>query len=445
MARRTKHDAQVDPFTAGEPTLPWDESPSPFGEDNQAVEECAFGDEPYDGPTKEPDNYNAPAADEEQEPVTSIDPMYLRELFSLSKNGEQDGNSKKAGRRRHRARASKAGGPSASAGDLGPVGASGSSTFPGSSATSVPSGHSTSVGASAHAVDSGSTRGSGSVGPSGPVGPSASARASRRQNTKRRAKPNSGNRGTSKTSTSRRTAIRTIIFVILFFNVAPIACTGAISLLDAFDSRPSVDASHDEPAHTPSDNDLSSDDTAESPEESPDDIAKQKCLDIAAARLNEVSSADGPERERIVAFLNTYFANSLGYTTEELGIDADAFAVWALQNFSYEIESCYVHTDEGTAAVYFNVWCPSASTIANTADEAIFDRLYQEIDFFADVPEPLTDAQKDQVRALFAEALDDSWQDDPGFSCIDFVFEDGEWKADEDSFADEMDLVLGIW
>lgn len=415
MARRIKHDAQVDPFTAGEPTLPWDESPSPFGENDQAVEECAFGDEPYDGPTKEPDNYNAPAADEEQEPVTSIDPMYLRELFSLSKNGEQDGGSKKTVRRRHRTRANKAGEPSASAGD------------------------SASVGASAHAVDSGSTR------DSGPVGPSASARASRRQDTKRRAKSNSGNRGTSKTSTSRRTAIRTIIFVILFFNVAPIACTGTISLLDAFDSRPSVDASHDEPVHMPSDDDLSGDDTAESPEESPDDIAKQKCLDIAATRLNEVSSADGPERERIVAFLNTYFVNSLGYTTEELGIDADAFAVWALQNFSYVIESCYVHTDEGTAAVYFNVWCPSASTIANTADEAIFDRLYQEIDFFADVPEPLTDAQKDQVRALFAEALDDSWQDDPGFSCIDFVFEDGEWKADEDSFADEMDLVLGIW
>lgn len=439
MARRIKHDAQVDPFNAGEPTLPWDESPSPFGEDDQAVEECAFGDEPYDGPTKEPDNYNAPAADEEQEPVTSIDPMYLRELFSLSKNGEQDGNSKKAGHRRHRARASKADRPSASAGDLGPVGASDSSTFPGSSATSVPSGHSTSVGASAHAVDSGSTRGSGSV------GPSASARASRRQDTKRRAKPNSGNSGTSKTSTPRRTAIRTIIFVILFFNVAPIACTGAISLLDAFDSRPNIDASHDEPAHTPSDGGLSSNDTVETPEESPDDIAKQECLDIATARLNEVSSADGPERERIVAFLNTYFSDSLGYTAEELGIDADAFAVWALQNFSYEIESCYVHTDEDTAAVYFNVWCPSASTIAYTADEDIFDRLYQEIDFFAEVPEPLTDSQKDQVRALFAEALDDSWQDDPGFSCIDFVFEDGEWKADEDSFAGEMDLVLGIW
>ncbi len=347
-----------------------------MGENDQAVEECAFGDEPYDGPTKEPDNYNAPAADEEQEPVTSIDPMYLRELFSLSKNGEQDGAGRKASRRRHRARANKAGGPSAHAGDSSPVGASDSSTFPGSSAPSAPSGHSTSVGASAHAVDSGSTR------DSDPVGPSSSARASRRQDTKRRAKPNSGNSGTSKTSTPRHAAIRTIIFVILFFNVAPIACTGAISLLDAFDSRPSVDASHDEPAHTPSDNDLSSDDTAESPEESPDDIAKQKCLDIAAARLNEVSSADGPERERIVAFLNTYFANSLGYTTEELGIDADAFAVWALQNFSYEIESCYVHTDEGTAAVYFNVWCPSASTIANTADEAVFDRLYQEIDFF---------------------------------------------------------------
>lgn len=84
MARRSTHDAQVDPFNAGEPTLPWDD-PAPFGVEEEEgsdprpkrpqrseragkhagdAETCAFSDEPYDGPTKTPDNYQAPDADE---------------------------------------------------------------------------------------------------------------------------------------------------------------------------------------------------------------------------------------------------------------------------------------------------------------------------------------------------------------------------------------------
>ncbi len=63
MARRKGHNAQVDPFTAGEPTLPWDEPGSFEGlfslEDDEA-EPCAFDEGPYDGPTKAPDSYEAP-------------------------------------------------------------------------------------------------------------------------------------------------------------------------------------------------------------------------------------------------------------------------------------------------------------------------------------------------------------------------------------------------
>lgn len=65
MARRKGHDAQVDPFTAGEPTLPWDE-PGSFEEvfslDGNEAEPCAFEEGPYDGPTKDPDAYDAPSS-----------------------------------------------------------------------------------------------------------------------------------------------------------------------------------------------------------------------------------------------------------------------------------------------------------------------------------------------------------------------------------------------
>ena len=43
MARRSKHDTQVDPFNAGEPTLPWDEPDAPdLLADRHHAEDCAF-------------------------------------------------------------------------------------------------------------------------------------------------------------------------------------------------------------------------------------------------------------------------------------------------------------------------------------------------------------------------------------------------------------------
>lgn len=65
MARRTTHDVQVDPFNAGEPTLPWDEAGTfdLIDSDEGTGEKCAFGNEPYDGPTKARDNYDAPDSD----------------------------------------------------------------------------------------------------------------------------------------------------------------------------------------------------------------------------------------------------------------------------------------------------------------------------------------------------------------------------------------------
>lgn len=79
MARRMKHDEQVDPFTAGEPTLPW-EDPEPLHED----EVCTLTGGDYDGPTKRRDNYDAPSNDERS--VADI----IEDLFPA--NGGEDGS-----------------------------------------------------------------------------------------------------------------------------------------------------------------------------------------------------------------------------------------------------------------------------------------------------------------------------------------------------------------
>lgn len=68
MARRNKHDAQIDPFNAGEPIMPHDSFSGMSDDGGHVVEDCSFGEGPYDGPTKEPDNYQAPDADLPQDP-----------------------------------------------------------------------------------------------------------------------------------------------------------------------------------------------------------------------------------------------------------------------------------------------------------------------------------------------------------------------------------------
>lgn len=60
MARFWNREEQVDPFNAGEPVLPWDD---PSTAHETEGENCAFSDdEPYDGPTKERDHYDAPSS-----------------------------------------------------------------------------------------------------------------------------------------------------------------------------------------------------------------------------------------------------------------------------------------------------------------------------------------------------------------------------------------------
>lgn len=65
MMRRDRHDEQVDPFNAGEPSLPWDE-PHAFddiADGDHDADACVLDEGQYTSPTKHRDAYRAPQTD----------------------------------------------------------------------------------------------------------------------------------------------------------------------------------------------------------------------------------------------------------------------------------------------------------------------------------------------------------------------------------------------
>ena len=73
------------------------------------------------------------------------------------------------------------------------------------------------------------------------------------------------------------------------------------------------------------------------------DDDKRTCVQICEAYLQAIASEQSPERTAVIDGLNQSMMETTGYTCEELGIDANAYADWALSNFSYRIDSCYTH------------------------------------------------------------------------------------------------------
>lgn len=276
MARRKQHDAQVDPFTAGEPTLPWDE-PGVFDGlfDNIEPEVCTLDGSPYDGPTKTRDDYEAPSADDtadhsqrEQSPSPS----------EARKRKRQMQTERTAARRAAKAAPKDKRGPS-------------------------------------------------------PLGKT----------------------------------VRAIAIFVVLANVLPAlfySIGGLFSDLTSETNSPELiepeAPSYD--GHDPSpgiDMDSLDDD-------------ERTCVQICEAYLQAIASEQSPERTAVIDGLNQSMMETTGYTCEELGIDANAHADWALSNFSYRIDSCYAHTDEGTASLYLYTWGPDLLDMRATLRQSVY-------------------------------------------------------------------------
>lgn len=176
-------------------------------------------------------------------------------------------------------------------------------------------------------------------------------------------------------------------------------------------------------------------------------------LDLAAGeaverRMGELLAdpASGELHERVVAYLDEELLRWEGYTAAELGIDADAWATWALSDVTCEVGSIYAY-DDGTGTAYLNIEARDLSSVINEADADLFDYLSEHdlaLPGEQDMPE-LTDEQRAGAGAVWDEAMELAEPTGYSFVSVELVRTDGAWALDEADLEDALEDALGIY
>ena len=176
-------------------------------------------------------------------------------------------------------------------------------------------------------------------------------------------------------------------------------------------------------------------------------------LDLAAGeaverRMGELLAdpASGELHERVVAYLDEELLRWEGYTAAELGIDADAWATWALSDVTCEVSSIYAY-DDGTGTAYLNIEARDLSSVINEADAALFDYLSEHdlaLPGEQDMPE-LTDEQRAGAGAVWDEAMELAEPTGYSFVSVELVRTDGAWALDEADLEDALEDALGLY
>lgn len=176
-------------------------------------------------------------------------------------------------------------------------------------------------------------------------------------------------------------------------------------------------------------------------------------LDLAAGeaverRMGELLAdpASGELHERVVAYLDEDLLRWQGYTAAELGIDADAWATWALSDVTCEISSIYAY-DDGTGTAYLDIEARDLSSVISDADTALFDCLSEydlALTHAQDKPE-LTDEQRAAVGAAWSEAMELAEPTGYSFVSVELVRTDGTWALDEADLEDALEDALGLY
>lgn len=176
-------------------------------------------------------------------------------------------------------------------------------------------------------------------------------------------------------------------------------------------------------------------------------------LDLAAGeaverRMGELLAdpASGELHERVVAYLDEELLRWEGYTAAELGIDADAWATWALSDVTCEVSSIYAY-DDGTGTAYLDIEARNLSSVINEADAALFDYLSEHdlaLPGEQDMPE-LTDEQRAGAGAVWDEAMELAEPTGYSFVSVELVRTDGAWALDEADLEDALEDALGLY
>lgn len=197
-----------------------------------------------------------------------------------------------------------------------------------------------------------------------------------------------------------------------------------------------------------------SDDAATRPDDAGSDYSteqmtadEQAISDAITARMDGL--ADDPDVvEAAKQGLDKKLKSYVGYTAEELGIDADAYAAWFLSQMSYRINYAYTY-DDNTGIVSLEVDSPLGYQIASdfydeASDYLMSNKLYGSYDDDTETA-PLTSEQQDQMRGFFANVLTATEPDDNGYASIAALKDaDGTWQLDESAIQGELDYLFGV-
>lgn len=164
---------------------------------------------------------------------------------------------------------------------------------------------------------------------------------------------------------------------------------------------------------------------------------KNAVADYANELLSDTEALDAIYTEK----LNERLKIDLGYTADELGINAQDYCEWARGCTLFTVGNAYTY--EKATFVYFGTEYPYLSEISETfcddvesyLDEEGLDRLYGD---------PLNDRQKEHIQKLFTEALAEMNTTYSGSGCILLTEKDGEWVFDDDTFKQELYRSIGL-
>lgn len=170
--------------------------------------------------------------------------------------------------------------------------------------------------------------------------------------------------------------------------------------------------------------------------------SKNAVEDYANELLSDTEELDAAYSER----LNERLKFDLGYTADELGINAQDYCEWARERTQFAIGNAYTY--EKATFVYFDTEYPYLSELSEAfcddaesyLDEEGLDGSYAD-DNHGD---PLNDRQKEHMQKLFSEALSKMDETFGGSGCILLTEKDGEWVFDDDAFRQELYRTIGL-
>lgn len=156
----------------------------------------------------------------------------------------------------------------------------------------------------------------------------------------------------------------------------------------------------------------------------PETDDEKAIFDVATSRLGSVAS--GNDEVLHAAIANDFADCVLNYTGESaasLGLDADAYADWAMRSLVYEVDWVYVDDEADEATVYYYANSYRSYDVAREVCYAIADGV---------------DAQK-----ALSNACENAEMGYELFLTVDLEKVGGTWRIDESEWADpsENDLL----